>query len=64
MTDKQLRCRCGSEVLFAISPGAAPSNVVALTATKAERARLRRGRPARAWCEACWLRKHQPRKSA
>jgi len=56
------RCRCGSTEIFAISPGVEPSNVVMLTSTKAERARLRRGRPARALCLACWQRKHKSRK--
>jgi hypothetical protein len=54
----RLRCRCGSTVLFAVAPGAEPTNVVMIADSKIERARLRRGRPARAWCRECWLQKH------
>ena len=61
----KLRCdQCGSRDIFAISPGAEPSNVVMISATKAERARLRRGRPARELCLACWLRKHKSGKAS
>jgi hypothetical protein len=45
-------------VLFAVAPGAEPTNVVMIADSKIERARLRRGRPARAWCRECWLQKH------
>ena len=47
---------CGSRELFAVAPGS--------DALREAMVMLERGRPGKAWCEKCWMRRWAPKNGA